>query len=420
MNSLETIFEDLQRAQKELALTGGSAKKRALQAAADMLEAEYASILAANACDVDRARRQGMKEPLVERLLLTQPRIAEMAAAVRIIAALDDPAGKVKAGWTRPNGLFIEEVTVPLGVVAIIYESRPNVTVDAFALAYKTGCAILLRGSQAAKDSNLALVAALKQGLARSGGVCGALAIATGGHDEVDKILHARGKIDAVLPRGGHELIRKVVEEARIPVIETGEGNCHIYVEASAVMNDAVRIIDNAKTQRPGACNAVETLLVEEAALAELVPLLAGTFAGRVELHCDSRALSAFASCSVQGLITTAASEADWSTEYLDFILAVKTVDSLDEAISHINRYGTGHSEAILTGNLTHAEQFRREVNAACVYVNASTRFTDGGEFGFGAELGISTQKFHARGPMGLSALTTSKYLISGAGQIRN
>jgi glutamate-5-semialdehyde dehydrogenase len=360
-----------------------------------------------------------MKAALVDRLSLDGKRIDDMIAGVETVASLDDPIGKVKAGWRTPAGLFIEQTTVPLGVVAIIYESRPNVTVDAFSLAYKAGCAILLRGSKAAVESNRALVQAIKRGLSGSeSGDDSVVELAPcESHDEIDAILNARGFIDAVLPRGGHELIRHVVENARVPVIETGEGNCHIYVEPSACDTDeglekTLAIIDNAKTQKPGACNAVETLLVRRDAAERLLPALVARFSGRVELRCDKAAL-----LLCEG--AKPASPSDWSTEYLDYILAVKTVASLDEAVAHINRYGTRHSEAILTRDLEAAEKFCAEVDAACVYINASTRFTDGGEFGFGAELGISTQKFHARGPMGLDALTTIKYRVRGDWLVR-
>jgi glutamate-5-semialdehyde dehydrogenase len=364
-----------------------------------------------------------MKEALVDRLLLNDKRIDDIIAGIATVTRQEDPIGKVKAGWKLPNGLFVEQVTVPLGVAAIIYESRPNVTADAFSLAYKAGCGILLRGSQAARESNRALVAAIKRGLENSGGVPGAVELtAAESRDEVDIILNARGKIDVALPRGGKELIRRVVETARVPVIETGEGNCHIYVEPGADMQNAAAIIENAKLQKPGACNAVETVLVHREAVAALMPLLAELLAGKAELRCDARARAAVTAgggAAPGGLVLKDAVPADWETEFLDYILAIKTVDSLDEAIDHINCYGTKHSEAILTNDLRAAEEFSRRVDAACVYTNASTRFTDGGEFGFGAELGISTQKFHARGPMGLEALTTIKYRISGSGQIR-
>jgi glutamate-5-semialdehyde dehydrogenase len=361
-----------------------------------------------------------MKEALVDRLLLDENRIDGIIDGIATVLRQEDPIGKVRAGWTLPNGLLVEQLTVPLGVAAIIYESRPNVTADAFSLAYKAGCAILLRGSQAARESNRALVAAIKRGLEQGGGIPGAVELTPAeSRDEVDEILTARGKIDVVLPRGGRDLIRRVVDNARVPVIETGEGNCHIYVEPSADMRNATAIIANAKLQKPGACNAVETVLVHREAAAALMPLLANAFAGKAELRCDARAKAAISAAVPDGLVLKDAEAADWETEFLDYILAVKTVDSLDEAVDHINRYGTKHSEAILTNDLRAAEEFSRRVDAACVYTNASTRFTDGGEFGFGAELGISTQKFHARGPMGLEALTTIKYRISGSGQIR-
>jgi glutamate-5-semialdehyde dehydrogenase len=419
MDSLEPLFMSLKKAQAQLALQNREDKDRALRGVMAAVHAGRQEILAANRRDTEKARAGGMKEALVDRLLLNDRRIDAIIEGVDTVARQEDPIGRVRSGWQTPNGLFIEQITVPLGVAAIIYESRPNVTVDAFSLAYKAGCAILLRGSSAALESNRALVRAVKAGLETEGGIPGALALAdSGSRDEVDAILAARGRIDVVLPRGGRELIRRVADNARVPVIETGEGNCHIYVEGSADMENAVAIIENAKLQKPGACNAVETLLVHRDAAAALLPLLAERLAGKAELRCDGPSRAAIGGFPAGLLIKDAAPE-DWETEFLDYILAVKTVDSADEAVDHINRYGTKHSEAILTRDIKTAEEFRCRVDAACVYVNASTRFTDGGEFGFGAELGISTQKFHARGPMGLEALTTIKYLISGSGQIR-
>jgi glutamate-5-semialdehyde dehydrogenase len=419
MSSLEPIFTSLKTAQAALALQNRRQKDDALAGAAAAINADRAEILAANKVDVKKARAGGMREALLDRLLLNDKRIDGIIEGIETVIRQEDPIGKVKAGWTLPNGLFIEQTTVPLGVAAIIYESRPNVTADAFSLAYKAGCAILLRGSSAALESNRAIVKAIKQGLTDGGGISGAVALAdSGSRDEVDEILSARGFIDVVLPRGGKELIRRVVDNARVPVIETGEGNCHIYVEPDADPVNAVDIIENAKLQKPGTCNAVETLLVKSPALSKIMPLLAQRLAGKAELRCDERSRAAIGE-PPPGLVLKDAVEEDWETEFLDYILAVKTVDSLKEAIDHINRYGTKNSEAILTNNHRHARVFSQQVDAACVYVNASTRFTDGGEFGFGAELGISTQKFHARGPMGLEALTTIKYLISGAGQTR-
>ena len=419
MDSLKNLFSSLKRAQGQLALESAASKNKALAAVAAAISRDRGGILAANARDVEKARSKGMKESLIDRLALNDQRINGIIEGIETVIRQNDPVGTLKAGWTLPNGLLIEQISVPLGVVAIIYESRPNVTVDCAALAYKAGCSILLRGSSSAIESNKALVAAIKSGLADGGGVADAVALSehTGDHADIDEILSARGWIDVVLPRGGRDLIRRVVENARIPVIETGEGNCHIYVEPGADMGKAVEIIANAKLQKPGACNAVETLLVHRGALAALMPPLAARLAGKAELRCDAESKAAIgANC---GATVKDATEEDWATEFLDYILAVKTVGSCGEAIAHINRYGTRHSEAILTNDLSSAAQFRAGVDAACVYVNASTRFTDGGEFGFGAELGISTQKFHTRGPMGLEALTAYKYLISGSGQVR-
>ena len=420
MNYLfDKIFPSLRQAQLRLAQETRAAKDKALAAAALSIDRSRADILAANAKDVQQARADGIKESLIDRLLLNDKRIDGIIEGIETVIRQEDPVGKIKAGWTRPNGLLIEQITVPLGVAAIIYESRPNVTADCTALAYKAGCSILLRGSSSALESNRALVHAIKTGLEEGDGIADAVALAeSGSRDEVHEIVKARGWVDVVLPRGGKELIQRVVENASVPVIETGEGNCHIYVEASANLDQALEIIVNAKLQRPGVCNAVETLLVHRDALAELMPKLAQKLAGKAELRTDIGAKLAIG-IPPSGLVLNDAGEEDWETEFLDYILAVKTVDSCEEAISHINRYGTQNSEAILTNDLQSAQKFRAQVNSACVYVNASTRFTDGGEFGFGTELGISTQKLHARGPMGLEALTTIKYIVSGNGQIR-
>ncbi|MDR0389304.1 MAG: glutamate-5-semialdehyde dehydrogenase [Spirochaetaceae bacterium] len=419
MTTLDALFDSLKAAQAKLALENRAAKDRALYAVMKAIDSRRNAILAANEADAEKARQNGMKDALIDRLLLTNSRIDDIIEGIALVARQEDPIGRVRAGWTLPNGLVVEQITVPLGVAAIIYESRPNVTADAFCLAYKAGCSILLRGSSAALESNRALVDAVKEGLVQGGGIADAVALAaSGSRDEVDLILSARGRVDVVLPRGGKELIRRVVDNARVPVIETGEGNCHIYVEPSADMQNAVEIIANAKLQKPGACNAVETVLVHKDAAGALMPLLAKRLAGKAELRCDGTSRAAIGEVPA-GLALTDAVEADWETEFLDYILAVRTVDSVDQAIEHINRYGTRHSEAILTKDLEAAERFERRVDAACVYTNASIRFTDGGQFGFGAELGISTQKFHARGPMGLEALTTIKYRIAGSGQIR-
>ncbi|MDR1970717.1 MAG: glutamate-5-semialdehyde dehydrogenase, partial [Treponema sp.] len=417
MNSLSSLFVSLKKAQALLALQRRQEKDAGLAGAAAAIDKNRAPILEANARDLEKARGAGMKEALLDRLLLNERRIDSMIRGIETVIRLEDPLGRLRSGWSTRNGLVIEQVTVPLGVAAIIYESRPEVTADAFSLAYKSGCAILLRGSSSALESNRALVRAIKEGLNAAGGLAEAVALAeSSSRDEVDEILSARGSIDVVLPRGGRELIRRVVDNAKVPVIETGEGNCHIFVDAGADSKNAVDIIENAKVQKPGACNAVETVLVHRGALGALMPALAARLAGKVELRCDGPSRAAIGALPAD-LVVKDAVEEDWATEFLDYILAIKTVDSLREAVDHINTYGTKHSEAILTGDLRAAEEFRRRVDAACVYVNASTRFTDGGEFGFGAELGISTQKFHVRGPMGLEALTTTKYLISGSGQ---
>jgi len=424
MNSLKTTFARLKEAQAKLALENAQAKNKALSGIATAIFRSRNIILAANGRDVDKARANGMKQSLIDRLQLNEQRIEDIIEGVEVVMKQDDPVGKLRSGWTLPNGLFVEQISVPMGVAAIIYESRPNVTVDCAVLAYKAGCSILLRGSSSAVESNRALVSAIKSGLEAGGGIPEAVALSDqakpGSHEDVDEILSARGWIDVVLPRGGRELIQQVVNNARIPVIETGEGNCHIYVEPSANMDNAVEIIANAKLQKPGACNAVETLLVHRGTLGPLMFRLVARLAGAVEFRCDAESRAVINDEALFNLKLKDATEEDWGTEFLDTTLAIKTVGSCKEAIEHINRYGTKHSEAILTNDLHSAQQFRNGVDAACVYVNASTRFTDGGVFGFGAELGISTQKFHTRGPMGLDALTSYKYLISGSGQIRH
>jgi glutamate-5-semialdehyde dehydrogenase len=419
MSSLKPYFVSLNAAQAELAQKNRSQKDEALWGAIKAIDSGRNEILSANAVDVEKARAGGMKEPLVDRLFLNDKRLDSIIEGIEAVIRLDDPIGKIKTSWKTVHGLLIEQTAIPLGTIAIIYESRPDVTVDAFSLAYKAGCSILLRGSSSALESNKALVKIIKKGLEEEDGIPGAVELAASGNrDEIEEILSARGFIDAVLPRGGHELIRRVTENARIPVIETGEGNCHIYVEPSADIPNAIDIIENAKLQKPGVCNSVETLLVHNDALAALMPFLGKRFAGKAELRCDDRSTAAIGELP-KGLVLKPAEQKDWETEYLDYILAVKTVDSLDEAIFHINHYSTRNSEAILTRDRRAAEEFCARVDSACVYINASTRFTDGGMFGFGAELGISTQKFHVRGPMGLDALTSIKYRITGQGHIR-
>lgn len=446
--NLDSVCVSLRSASARLARCPAERKNRALLGVCESLEARRADILAANKKDVERARAAGVKESLVTRLALTDKGLDDIIASLKILVAQTDPIGEVVSGWKVPNGLEIRQIRVPLGVAAVIYESRPNVTVDVFALAYKSGNAVLLRGSSSALESNRALLAAIKAGLAASGGEVDAVELSepeAGSHADVDWILNAVGKIDIALPRGGADLIKRVVETARIPVIETGAGVCHVYVDESADAEMAVRIIENAKIQKPGACNSIECILVNEKRAAEVIPALLPAFAkyeaktgrvGGVELRCDERAydiLAGSTSANAAGVSSHAgasgqpsapsnvvrASDTDWGFEFLDYILAVKVVGSIDEAIDHINRHNTKHSDTIVTENRAMARRFQQEVDAACVYVNASTRFTDGGEFGMGAELGISTQKLHARGPMGLTALTTTKYCIDGEGQVR-
>ena len=421
MFDIDHVCATLREGASVLAFQNAARKNHALSRVVDEIGKQRHAILDANRLDTERAREAGVSAPLLDRLRLDDARLDGIIDSVRIVIAARDPVGELVSGYTLPNGLELRQVRVPLGVVAIIYESRPEVTVDAFALAYKSGNAILLRGSAAALESNRALAQAIRSGLEAAGtdGAPAAFALADGGERaEVDAILGARGLIDVVLPRGGAALIRYVAENARVPVIETGSGVCHLFVDESADIERAAAIAENGKLQRPGVCNALETLLVHRKRLDDFLPLLARVFAGRAEFRADGesyRALLAGGAAST----TIQASDADFGTEFLDTILAVKTVSGVDEAISFINQHNTGHSEAIVTRNLENAGRFQRMVDAACVYVNASTRFTDGGEFGFGAELGISTQKLHVRGPMGLSALTTTKYLINGEGQIR-
>ena len=428
MSDIVSLCKSLRQGASVLASYSADEKNRGLKAVARALDAHRQEILAANELDVQRALSEGMKDSLVDRLRLTSERIDGIIDSITIVIQQTDPVGQVVAGWTTPNGLQIRQQRVPLGVAAIIYESRPNVTVDAFALAYKSGNGILLRGSSSALNSNKALVSIIKTALnqvegGESVGVASAIELAcSGNRSEVDDILNATGLIDVVLPRGGAQLIRMVVEKARVPVIETGSGVCHLFVDKSADFAMACSIAENGKLQRPGVCNALETFVVHQDILEEFLPLLEEKLAGRCELRCDEVAfpvLKAAAQRAGRGDCVVEAAEEDFGYEFLDTIAAVKTVASVDEAIAYINSHNTMHSESIITESLTNATKFQQQVDAACVYVNASTRFTDGGEFGFGAELGISTQKLHARGPMGLEALTTTKYFIEGKGQVR-
>lgn len=428
MNDIVSLCKSLRLGASVLASYSADEKNRGLKAVTIALDAHRHEILAANELDVQRALSEGMKESLVDRLRLTSERIDGIIDSIDIVIQQRDPVGQVVAGWTTPNGLRIRQQRVPLGVAAIIYESRPNVTVDAFALAYKSGNSILLRGSSSALHSNKALVSIIKTALSQLEGtepvgVASAIELASSGsRSEVDDILNATGLIDVVLPRGGAQLIRMVVEKARVPVIETGSGVCHLFVDKSADFAMACSIAENGKLQRPGVCNALETFVVHQDILEEFLPLLEEKLAGRCQLRCDEASfpvLKAAAEKAGRADCVVEAAEEDFGYEFLDTIAAVKTVASVEEAIAYINSHNTMHSESIITESLANATKFQQLVDAACVYVNASTRFTDGGEFGFGAELGISTQKLHARGPMGLEALTTTKYFIEGRGQVR-
>jgi glutamate-5-semialdehyde dehydrogenase len=416
VSEVVTLAHRARDAARALASTTSAERARALRAMADALLARQVEILAANAHDVESARAGGTPEPLIDRLLLTVARLEAMAEALGQIALLPDPIGEVVSGSTLPNGIALSQVRVPLGVVAIIYEARPNVTADAAALCLKTGNAVILRGGSLASASNAALTEVLSQAAASTGMPADAIqSITSADRAAAEELMSLHGLIDVLIPRGGAGLIRSVVENAKVPVIETGVGNCHVYLHASADTEMAERIVVNAKCQRPGVCNAAETLLVDEAAAERLLPpILAALVAQGVVLHGDERVVALGAPDTV-----VPATEADWEREYLDLELAVRVVSGLDEAVEHISRYGTKHSEAIVTHDYDAAMQFTARVDAAAVYVNASTRFTDGGEFGLGAEIGISTQKLHARGPMGLAALTTTKYIALGEGQIR-
>ncbi len=389
-------------------------KNQGLLAAAEALLARKADILAANERDIDAARKKGMPEGLVDRLLLTPERITGIVEGMHQVASLDDPVGEVISMKKRPNGLLIGQKRVPMGVVGIIYEARPNVTADAFALCFKAGNAAVLRGGSDALESNQAITRALWAGLLKAGIPADAVQLlADTSRETAREFMRLNRYLDVLIPRGGAGLIKTVVENSTVPVIETGTGNCHIYVDESADFNMALDILFNAKTQRIGVCNACESVLVHEKIAKDFLPLMKKRLDEKqVEIRADA------ASRAVVGEFKEATEE-DWGKEYLDYILSCKVVGSVDEAIAHINRYNTGHSEAIITKDYANAQQFLNEVDAAAVYVNASTRFTDGFEFGFGAEIGISTQKLHARGPMGLLALTSTKFIVYGNGQIR-
>ena len=397
-----------------LAKMGTEEKNRGLAAAAEAILSRQEAILAANAEDIRRAKEKGMASGMVDRLLLTPERIQGIVEGMRQVIGLEDPIGEVLSMKKRPNGLMIGQKRVPLGVVGIIYEARPNVTADAFALCFKTGNAVILRGGSDAICSNQAITDAIRVGLKTSGIPEDAIALLSDtSRETAAQFMRLNGYLDVLIPRGGAGLIRTVVENSTVPVIETGTGNCHVFVDESADFDMALDILFNAKTQRIGVCNACESTLIHKNIAEKFLPLMKRRLDEKhVEIRADE------ASRAIVPEFKTATEE-DWGTEYLDYILSCKIVDSVDEAIAHINRYNTGHSEAIVTSDYANAQKFLDEVDAAAVYVNASTRFTDGFEFGFGAEIGISTQKLHARGPMGLLALTSTKYIIYGNGQIR-
>jgi glutamate-5-semialdehyde dehydrogenase len=399
-------------ASRVLATASTAQKDEALLAAADLLLARSDRILDANRADVERAERDGVSSTVIDRLRLDGKRLDAMAGGLRKVAALPDPVGEVLDGWVRPNGLRIQRVRVPLGVVAIIYENRPNVTSDAAGLCLKSGNAAFLRGSSGAIESNVAIASVLREAIEKAGLPADSVVLVEDtSRDAAVEFMRQRAYVDCLIPRGGPSLIQSILENATVPYVIDGDGNCHVYVDESADLDMALSIVVNAKTQRPSVCNAAESLLVHAAVADEFLPAAAEALEG-VELVGDERTRALVPGAGV-------ATDDDYATEFLDLKLAVRVVNSLDEAIEHVNRFSSGHSEAIITRSLEAAQRFTREVDAAAVLVNASTRFVDGEEFGFGAEIGISTQKLHARGPMGLRELTTAKFVVHGSGQIR-
>lgn len=389
-------------------------KNRALLSIAKALRDSSETIITQNKTDLENGRKNGLSDGMLDRLMLDESRIDGIAKAVEDVVTLDDPCGRLLEEITRPNGLVIKKVSVPIGVIGIIYESRPNVTADAAVLCLKSSNAVILRGGKEAINSNIAIVAAMRSALADCGFDENCIQLVTDtSRESANQMMKMNGVIDCLIPRGGRGLIRSVVENSTVPVIETGSGNCHIYVDESADIEMAANIIYNAKTQRVGVCNACESLVIHSGIIKNALPVIKEKLDEKnVEMRGDERAMTA-----ANGVLP--ASEEDFACEYLDYKISVKTVDSLDEAIRHINKNSTGHSESIITNNMDNAREFLQRIDSSSVYVNASTRFTDGGEFGLGAEIGISTQKLHARGPMGLRELTTTKYLIYGTGQTR-
>ena len=409
---LESLARRVRAASREVARASSAVRDDALRAAADLLEADVVAVLDANRKDVERAERDGVDSTSIDRLRLTTARVEQMADGLRAVATLPDPVGEVVDGWVRPNGLRVERVRVPLGVVGVIYENRPNVTSDAAGLCVKAGNAAFLRGSSTALASNRAVVSVLRRALSKAGLPEDAVALVEDvSHESAVAFMRLRGLVDCLVPRGGKALIASLLEHATVPYVLDGEGNCHVYVDASADLDMAERIVVNAKTQRPGVCNAAETLLVHADVAPALLGHLSRSLAG-VELVADDRARAHLPAAAP-------ATEEDFATEFLALKLAVAVVDDLDGAIDHIARFGSGHSEAIVTRDVASADRFTREVDAAAVLVNASTRFVDGGELGLGAEVGISTQKLHARGPMGPRELTSVKWVVRGDGHVR-
>ncbi|RBR29300.1 glutamate-5-semialdehyde dehydrogenase [Enterococcus cecorum] len=415
MTDIQTLGKTAKASTSQLGLLSTKTKNQILNQMAEALEANTQKIIAANQKDLAKADDYGIKETMKDRLRLDEARIQEMANGIRQVATLPDPIGNVDKMWQNADELMIGAKRVPLGVVGMIYESRPNVTTDAASLCFKTGNAVILRGGKEAFYSNQLLVAIMQAVLAQNDIHPGAIQFVDDiSREVVQEMMRLNDYLDVLIPRGGAGLIQNVKKHATVPVIETGTGNNHVYIDKDANLEMAVKITMNAKTQRPSVCNAIETLLVHKDVASEVLPILEKELlAKNVEIRADQKALAYLTQASE-------ATQADWETEFLDYILAIKVVDSLEEAISHINQYNTKHSEAIVTENYSAAQKFLNEVDAAAVYVNASTRFTDGFVFGFGAEIGISTQKLHARGPMGLDALTSIKYIIYGQGQVRN
>ena len=414
MTNLKEMGQRAKKAAQILQNLSTKQKNKALNLMAQALIDHTAEIIAENEIDMQAAHENNIKPAMLDRLKLTPERIQAMAEGLKQVAQLEDPIGEVLGGWVNEAGLKINQVRVPLGVVGMIFEARPNVTVDASGLTFKSGNAVILRGGKEALHSNIALARVLRTALADNDFPTDAIQmIDNPSHDLVNQMMHLNDYIDVLIPRGGAKFIKMVVNNSSVPVIETGAGNCHIYVDDDADLKKAIPIIVNAKTQRPSVCNAMEKLVVNKKVAKEFLPQVQEALKPfNVDLRGDERAKAILPDIK-------AATPDDWGTEYNDYIMAIKVVDNLDEAINHINKYNTHHSEAILTNNYQHAQQFTQQIDAAVVYVNASTRFTDGFEFGFGAEIGISTQKLHARGPMGLKALTSTKYIVLGDGQIR-